>query len=201
MGFITENLPRFDKVAFGAVSGAVDYVYALKSSVYDYAELTSEVTVPDDGIVSFHVKAEEGASIKYICRSSGISFIYYRQTDGRFRISFDDGNIYTFSGVEISTSKFDLITLRFLNNQCEMYINNVFYDERFGPHGSFSVNRISEGIDSFGFTFGNLASYPMLTETPSGTNPFDMIGSNDLTFVNLKDPLNEDDYEKVIDND
>ena len=82
-----------------------------------------------------------------------------------------------------------------------MYLNNEFYATRLGSHTTFTVGQIGEGISTFGVTIGNLASYPLLTDSAAGTNQFDMISSNNLTFVNLKNPLDENDYIEVVDND
>ena len=179
----------------------IQFFYALKSSSYDYAQMTSEVTVPDNGILSFYILPEISSTQMDILRSStGSAFIFYRQSDGRFRVGTDDGSLFTFS-VNLNLVTPSFVMIRFLSNSCELYINNELYDTKTGSHTTFTVDKMGEGVTTFGVTLGNQASYPMLTESIGETNTTDEIGGNNLTYVGIDAILDEAKYIKVADND
>lgn len=207
MAFLVDNivpvsLSTSGVLVFGGSDGGKTFAYALKSSSYDYAEMTSEVTVPDDGILSFHILPGVSSTQMDILRSStGSAFIFYRQSDGRFRVGTDDGSLFTFNSVDFSLESSSFVMIRFLPNGCELYINNELYDTKTGSHTSFTVDKVGQGVTTFGVTLGNEVSYPMLTESIGETNTSDEIGDNNLTYIGIDSVLDESKYIKVNDND
>lgn len=197
----SKYLNKLNLIARASMSDLVNYVYALKSSSYNYAQMTSEVTVQDDGILSFYILPKVSSAQMDILRSStGSAFIFYRQSDGRFRVATDDGSLFTFS-VNLNLVTPSFVMIRFLSNSCELYVNNELYDAKTGGHTTFTVDKIGEGVTTFGVTLGNEVSYPMLTESIAETNTSDEIGGNNLTYVGIDAVLDESKYIKVADND
>lgn len=206
MAFLVDNIVPVTLsingiLVFGGSDGNKNYAYALKRTSYDYAQMTSEITIPADGIISFYVKPDLSSTQMYILRSAtGSAFVFYRQSDGRFRVGTDDGSLFTFS-VNLNVFEPSFVMIRLIANGCELYINNVLYDTKTGVHDGFTVDQIGEGITTFGVTLGNQASYTMLTDSIGQTNINDEIGSNNLTYVGIDVDLDENKYIEVIDND
>lgn len=177
--------------------GEVSYV--LKNTAYNYAEMTSEVVIPDDGIFSFYIIPSESSGVDYILKSlTTPAYVYYRQSDGRLRLKTDDDQTFTFNLAGLPLNTPTKIAIRLLSpNGLELYVNDVYISTPLGPHTTFTVGSIGEGVTTFGVTLGNLASYPMRSSTVGGVNSGDMIGSNDLTYLEISDPLSESNYKEV----
>ena len=204
VGSVNATMVNYTPDVWEEVEPVINYVYALRSSAYDYAELTSEVVVPHKGVISFTFATVEGdTSTAYIMEGSTGSYIYYRGSDGRFRLYSDQGEFYTITVPDLNDGLPHDILLTIDDDGMHLYLDGSFFGEvlKSGNTDTFSVSKIGEGVTAFNVTLANLASYPMLTDDASGVNVADEIGSNNLTYVNLKDPLNAEDYLKVVNND
>ena len=150
MGFITENLPRFDNVAFGAVSGAVNYVARL-DGVSQYWQLTAPININIDytvelmfvgGVISnqyarFYCLTNNDMSV-----DSGIDSDKFRASGGV--TSLNGNNIFT--GEPIPTSG---------NNKIETKL---------------SVTGVIDSIGSFnGTRLINLPLYGFIIKDETGT--------------------------------
>ena len=188
----------------GDVPPPVNYTYALKSSAYDYAELATEVTVPHKGIISFSFVVDAGdTTTKYLLRGSSNSYVYYRGSDGRFRLYSDQGNFYSVNIPNLNDGKRHDILLTIDDEGMQVYLDGDFFALALnrGTTDTFSVYQIGFDATTFNVTLANLSSYPMLTYDTSSVNVTDEISGNDLVYVNLKNPLDDNDYLGVIDND
>lgn len=182
-----------------ADDAAYIYAYALKSNSYDYAELTNEVTVQHKEIVSFSfVISTDNEKTNYLLKGSTGAYVYYRSSDGRFRLYSDQGNFYTIIIPNLNNGATNNILLTLDDEGMQVYLNGSFFGTalRRDNEDTFSVSQIGSDATTFGVTLANKSSYPMLTYDTSSVNFSDMIGSNDLTYVGLVN-LTDEDYEKV----
>lgn len=183
-------------------SEPASYVYALKSSAYDYAEPTSPIVMQNGGVLSFDLACDvSDASLTYIAKGDA-SEIYYRGSDSRFRFRTDQETIFTFSVPEIFDGKVHRLLLSLTPSGLDLYVDDSLYGSSSNTNtDTFTINQIGEGVTIFNFTVSNISSYPMLTYDTLSVNVTDEIAGNNLTYVNLKDPLDDNDYLKVVDND
>ncbi len=172
--------------------------YALKDSSYNYAQLDSPVTLPDDGMLSFYMIPNDTAVSEYAIRSSsGDACVNYRHSDGRFRVCTDDGRLFTFTLTSLIVGEQAYLVVRLIDNGCQLYVNGILHEELTGVHTTMTIDQIGEGVNTYGVTIGNLVSYPMVVDVVGEVNAIDTIGSNNITYIDLTSPLTISEYNEV----
>lgn len=194
--------PLLGSVVDDGVTPPEDKAYSLLASSYASATF-SDVTVAVGETFSINVIGLTDSSIAQdlMNHSTGAAKVYYRGSDGRFRVYMDDGVIRSFTAFpQMNDGGQYYCEFRLFAEYIELWVNGVFQSIANGTVNSVTLNTIGDfDIGSvFGVTLSNSASYPMVSNDFT-SNITDAIGANDLTYNGINDPLTESDFIEVSD--
>ena len=188
-------------------NGGGSNLYALLNVNYDYASFTP-VTASNTDIVSLSfIGIDSASSVRYLLGGSGSANVFYRGSDGRFRITSNSGVAATINTSLLNDGLQHYVEFRISPSSIEFWIDNAFISSTSGSYDAYTFDVIGARNNTptsslpvgsvFGVTLGNQASWAMASSSFT-INPVDSIGSNNLIFINAPASPVEPDFIEVM---
>lgn len=186
----------------GGSGGGASPVFSPLTASYSNASFTP-VVISNTEIISFHVKGLSSSSDSQYIFGGSITgaYVFYRGSDGRFRVATDTGNIRQVYSTILNDGGEYFVEIKIDPLGWDLYIDSNFIVRSAGSISDITLDRI--GMSSatttmtigavYGVTLGGSASWPMQSVNDDEFDGEDMIGSNDLTYNGAPVPITSAD--------
>lgn len=193
MGWINYDVWK----ALNGGDAPVTTYYALLASSYDSATFTA-VTLQNTDIISFSIKGltDQDATINILQGASSIRFL----SGNRLQL-ITDAPAYRTVGIggDLYDGLQHYVEVRLSPSSVEVWIDGDLAGTGSGAVDTSTFSQVTGGavgVSIFGVTLGYQASWAMLSDSFT-INSSDLIGSNDLTYVNAPTTPVESDFMEV----
>ena len=192
---ITSMISPMITSMFGAGGGGSTPTFSPLTTSYTSADFTP-IVVSNTEVISFHVQGlDTSTSIRRFTRGTTAS-IYYRGSDGRFRLTDDIGALRTLNYTGLNDGGNYYVEIRIDSGGWDLYVDDIYINRSSGAVGNLTLDSLANTMSVatlYGVTLGGSASWPMQSTSDDVFDGADMIGNNNLTYTGAPIPITSAD--------